>query len=206
MSNESSQSPLISDEALMAAGNEFFIRNVGSPKLWITRADALRRAYQELRTRISTDKSFLSDLRVYLMLAGYAVETYAKATVVQRTGVVTPKKKRSGNTADAEIKWPCNGHDCEKLVELSGITIVQDDNRLLATLREHILWLGRYPTPKDYDAKKFLKAVPRESNPNPEPVHNAGYYFGKDCKRIDEICDLLRTMALATLKGPEKSG
>jgi hypothetical protein len=53
-----------------------------------------------------------------------------------------------------KIEWPKHGHDLGELVKQAGVMVLDEKNvELLRRLSQAVLWQGRYPVTKAYDAK-----------------------------------------------------
>jgi HEPN domain len=67
--------------------------------------------------------------RVKWMLLGMAIELAAKAALVARK------------------EQPPQSHDLNALVARAGITVAEDERRVLEILTHAVVWFGRYPVP-----------------------------------------------------------
>jgi hypothetical protein len=65
-----------------------------------------------------------------LLLAGYAIENYAKARLVEQGK-----------------DWKRHGHDLSWLVKQAGIELNEPEKILVQRLKQIVVWAGRYPTP-----------------------------------------------------------
>lgn len=87
--------------------------------------------------------------RIYLLLAGLALENLAKSVIVgQHPELVT----REGLSRD----WPGTGHRLRELFRRAGINLSWEETRLVLGLQRYVEWGGRYPVPK-----QFRGGVPR---------------------------------------------
>jgi hypothetical protein len=97
------------------------------------------------------------------LLAGYAVELYAKARLIEL-----------GRGPD---DWKRKGHDIPWLVKKTGLVLDADDQRLLEWSKKIVTWAGRYPNPK-MSSRSVGERFPRDV---------ASEYF----PRLESICKRL---------------
>lgn len=90
-------------------------------------------------------KHYLHLLPVYMMLMGMAVEDLAK-------GIKVARKLKEDNTIvnRATLKiLGINGHVAPDLIEGLGISLDDDEKKLLSDINEHLEWSGRYSAPSN---------------------------------------------------------
>lgn len=101
-----------------------------------------------------------------MLLAGYAVENYAKARIIE-----------------ACEEWPRDkGHDLPWLVEAAGVELDPKETVLMQRLKLIVEWAGRYPRPLRPAA---FRLSAREGG-WPRQVSDA------DLPRIERICERLK--------------
>jgi hypothetical protein len=105
--------------------------------VWVMRADELFAAFELLAARDVCTPGELPEVDgVAYMIAGFAVEVLMKALIIQ---------KESG--VDSKGQFQLKNHDLLKLADRAGLTISDDEKRLLERLQEYAIWAGRYPIP-----------------------------------------------------------
>jgi hypothetical protein len=75
-----------------------------------------------------------------LLLAGYAIENYAKARLVEQGR-----------------GWKDHGHDLPWLVRQAGIELNEPEDLLVQRLKQIVVWAGRYPTPMKPEAFRLRR-------------------------------------------------
>lgn len=103
------------------------------PRRWRSEAQHLRMACRVLRDHwLETPGAAASGVALpALLLAGYAIEDYAKARLVEQG------KMWSGE----------RGHDLPWLVSEAGIELDESEALLVRRLKQIVTWAGRYPAP-----------------------------------------------------------
>jgi hypothetical protein len=107
-------------------------RAAEDPQRWRVEAHSLRSASRLLLAHwLETPGSAGGVAFPAMMLAGYAIEDFAKARILEL-----------GETWDRT-----RGHDLPWLVAKAGIPIDWAEDELLRRLKQIVTWAGRYPTP-----------------------------------------------------------
>jgi hypothetical protein len=112
------------------------------PVHWRAEAEGLLRAYRILASHwLETHGPDGRVIWPALMLAGYAIENYAKARLLELGEL---DEARKGN----------RGHDLPWLVERARIEVNGVELDLLQRLEQFVRWSGRYPAPFRADAER----------------------------------------------------
>ncbi len=88
-------------------------------------------------------------LPVYKLLVGLAVENLAKGIIMAR------EPERAGGSRLQG--WGCAEHDLTAYVRMTGLSVSDDERRLLSQLSRYVRWAGRYPVVKDVE-KEIARA------------------------------------------------
>lgn len=148
------------------------------PNSWALQAELLRRAaeilwsafyqdYQrflgrakEARPGSSINTSDLGNmyiLRIYLLIAGYAIENLLKGLIVKNKLMSStpsyppPPNRRLPKNLPSDLR----SHDLVKLFKQAELQFKSDEEKdYLDMLTKHIEWAGRYPLPLDWQDLK----------------------------------------------------
>ncbi len=87
--------------------------------------------------------------RVFMMLAGYALEVLAKGIIVA---------EHPDQVRDRE-SWArlTSGHDLEALLKRAGIGLEPPEQQFVRRASTAVTWFGRYPVPKRVNDMRNLK-------------------------------------------------
>lgn len=87
--------------------------------------------------------------RVYMLLAGLALENLAKSVIVAGQPELVTEEALGQD-------WPGHGHDLRGLFRRAGLKLSWEELRLVLGLQHYVEWMGRYPVPK-----RFRRGAPR---------------------------------------------
>lgn len=111
-------------------------------------------------------------LPVYKFLVGLAIENLAKGIIMARD----PKRAAGRKLRE----WGKGGHDLPSLVDTAGVSVSDDERRLLSQLSRYVRGAGRYPVAKDVE-KEIARTKPTD----------LGGRLPADVQLADEIVDKL---------------
>jgi hypothetical protein len=153
----------------MESNQSRLARFAEEPRRWRLEAQGLQTASRVLRDYwLGAQPGEVSRGEVALpalLLAGYAIENYAKARLVEQGK-----------------DWKGHGHDLPWLVKQAGIELNETEEILVQRLKQIVVWAGRYPTP----IKPQEFHVPRGEE-WPQQAHDS------DFEVIEDICERLES-------------
>ncbi len=151
------------------AMDHLFERNKDQPEAWLTTATNLKKAADILFAEcpegwtldgepINPDKLFV--LAPASMLYGFALENAVKGFVIEKCGSFD--KAMNAN----EKAW--KGHHLQSLAQATGLSLTQEQSRLLASVEALICWAGRYPVAMKWE--KFTLNSQLNADNNTPPI------------------------------------
>lgn len=136
---------------------QMFAQNVLSPVLWLSSARRLMEAADHLieaierfwrRDEDETGPVSISVLvgadyqKIFMMLYGFAIENLCKAYVVTQLSL----DERQEVVSEGNLPGRLKKHDLLHLVEREiGLKVEGGERELLKSLKEAVVWAGRYP-------------------------------------------------------------
>jgi hypothetical protein len=130
-------------------------------------------------------KPYLNLLPIYMMLMGMAIENLAKGIKVAR---VLKEDNTIVNGATLE-KLGILGHTAPDLIKGLGISLEDDEKKLLDDINEHLQWSGRYSAPS-YEGKHVLSETVEHMTI--AEIYNKNVFEVLGClyKRLKDIFDM----------------
>lgn len=141
-----------SGDRLMAAANLIRRTHLDGPSPSVN--ELLQGDFDPVKERLESDMH-----RVYLFLAGFAIENYAKGAVIKMAPLTM-------HVHNGKLKGLNKTHDCLASVRQANITVKKSEEMTLKCVSNHVQWRGRYPVSNKYKGKvprggrqEFLKTT-----------------------------------------------